>query len=175
MNNPKISIIVAVDKNRGIGFKNKIPWNIPADMKHFREITKGHTVIMGKATFESILDYIGKPLPNRTNIVLTLDKLFHHDGCIICYSIPEALEKTKELEKDEAFIIGGASVYKQLIQYAEKLYITRVDGDFKVDTYFPDYSEFNNILKEESGEDNGYKFTWLELEREACSILTSDF
>ena len=165
MNNPKISIIVALDKNKGIGIKNKIPWNIPADMKHFKKITKGHAVIMGQATFESILDYIGKPLPDRTNIVLTLDKSFHHDDCVICYSIPEALEKAKEFEKDEAFIIGGASIYKQMIQYSNKLYLTVVDGDFDVDTYFPDYSDFNKVIKEEKGGDNGLTFTWFELEK----------
>ncbi|PIP69293.1 dihydrofolate reductase [Candidatus Nomurabacteria bacterium CG_4_9_14_0_2_um_filter_32_10] len=128
-----ISIISAIGKNNEIGKKNDLLWNLPADMKHFRETTKGHTVIMGQKTFESI----GHPLPNRRNIVITLDKSYLRHGVDVVHSVRE-LENL--LDKNiENIIIGGGMVYKLFIDKADKLYITHVDGEFlEADTFFPE-------------------------------------
>lgn len=155
-----LSIICAMGKNRAIGRNNKLPWNIPDDLKHFKKITSGHAVVMGRKTFESL----PCPLPGRTNIVITNDPSFKAEGCVICYSIEEAFAKAKKIEKDEIFIIGGGAIYKQTINTANKLYLTIVDDEpADADTFFPDYSEFKKILKEESRETNGLKYKFVEL------------
>src|ERR1035437_7501180 len=127
-----ISLIAAISRNNVIGRDNKLLWNMPADMKHFREKTSGHTVIMGRKTFESI----GKPLPNRKNIIITRDKTYLRHGVDIVNSLEEALqlaslEQGKEFEENqdevEVFIIGGGEIYKQAIDKADKLYITVID------------------------------------------------
>lgn len=158
----KISMISAIArKDRAIGFKNALLWHIPEDFKHFKETTMGHAVIMGENTYRSI----GRPLPNRTNIVLSLDPNFSPEGCIVVQSIEEALEKAREVERDEIFIIGGASIYRQFLPYADRLYLTLVEGDFEADTFFPDYSEFTKVLSERK-EDNGkYQFSFVVLEK----------
>lgn len=126
------SIIAAVDNNLLIGSKNDLPWGrIKADMKHFRDITTGHTVVMGQRTFESI----GKPLPNRRNIVLSYDKSLQISGCEIVHSIEEAQMITKN--DNEVFVIGGGSIYKAFMPFADRLYITFIEGVFSGDTYFP--------------------------------------
>jgi len=132
-----LSIIVAIAKNNEIGKKNNLLWSLPADMKHFREITKGQTVIMGQKTFESI----GRPLPNRRNIVLTQDKNFSSEGVEIVYSLDELFDLLKKNsdENAENFIIGGGMIYKLFIDKADKLYITHVDAEFPdADTFFPE-------------------------------------
>jgi dihydrofolate reductase len=155
-----ISIICAVaEKNRAIGKDNKLLWNLPTDLAHFKKLTSGHPIVMGQKTFESI----GRPLPNRTNIIVTLDKEFSADGCQIFHSIPEAIEYAKNLD-DEVFIIGGGSIYKQTIDLADRLYLTLVEGDFEADTFFPDFSNFK-IISEEKEESGGYKYKYAILER----------
>lgn len=139
-----LSIISAVAKNNEIGMKNDLLWNLPADMKHFKETTTGHPVIMGQKTYESLgvskTGELGRPLPNRRNIVLTLDKEFKRDGIEIYYFIEDlekALNETMK-EDEEAFIIGGGQIYKLFINKADRLYITHVDAEFPdADTYFP--------------------------------------
>lgn len=139
-----LSIISAIANNNEIGMKNTLLWNLPADMKHFRETTTGHPVIMGQRTFESLgtskEGLLGRPLPNRRNIILTLDTNFKREDVEVYYSI-ESLEKAlnKTLPKDEeAFIIGGGQIYKLFIDKADKLYITHVNASFPdADTYFP--------------------------------------
>ena len=127
-----ISIISAIGKNNEIGKKNELLWSLPRDMKHFRETTSGHTIIMGQKTFESI----GRPLPNRRNIVITLDKNYSHDGIEIVHS-PEELDVLLD-KNTENFIIGGGMVYKLFIEKADKLYITHVNAEFpEADTFFP--------------------------------------
>lgn len=132
-----LSIISAIGKNNEIGQKNALLWNLPADMRHFKETTSGHAVIMGQKTFESI----GKSLPNRRNIVLTKDENFKKDDIEIVYSINELLdllEKTTQKD-DECFIIGGGQIYKLFIDIADWLYITHVDESFpNADTFFPE-------------------------------------
>ncbi|MCD4761019.1 dihydrofolate reductase [bacterium] len=155
-----ISLISAIAKDRGIGYKNKLLVHLPPDLKHFKEITKGHMVIMGQTTYESM----GKPLPNRHNVILTLDKDFKADGCTILYSIEEAVEFAKNSGDNEAFFIGGASIYKQSIKFADKLYLTLIDKKFEADTFFPEYDQFKNLVSEsEEQEYNGLKFKYIEL------------
>ncbi len=157
----KISLIACISKNRGLGLNNQLLFKIPDDLKRFREVTKGHAVIMGSKTFESI----GRPLPNRTNIVISRDVNFQTPGCIVVHSIDDALKKAREVEKSEIFIIGGAQIYAQTISLANKLYLTLVDDEKPADAFFPPYDEFKKITQGTQGEYNGLKYSFLELER----------
>jgi len=158
---PKISIICAISENRAIGKDNKLLWHITNDLNRFKELTSGHVVLMGRNTFLSI----GRSLPNRTNIIITQDKRYKAAGCIVCYSLEEAIETAKQYEEDEIFIIGGGQIYKQTIGLVDKLYLTVVESEFEADTFFPDYSAFKNVVFEKSEESDGYKYKFLELER----------
>jgi len=142
-----ISMIAAMAKNNVIGIKNGLPWDLPADMKHFREITSGKTVIMGARTFESI----GKALPKRRNIVITLDKNQIAEGAEIVFSLDEAIESCKN--EGEVMIIGGASIYRQFLPKAQRVYLTVIDGEFEGDAFFPemDMNEWK-IVNEEKHE-----------------------
>ena len=153
-----ISIICAIAKDRGIGNKNKLLVHLPPDLKHFKNITSGHMVIMGQTTFESI----GFPLPNRVNVIMTKDKDFEAKGCTIVYSMEEALEVAKNSGDDEAFFIGGASIYAQAIKYADKLYLTIMDKVWEADTFFPEYDEFNLASESEEQEYEKLKFKYTE-------------
>lgn len=156
-------MIVAVGRNREIGFKNKLLWELPEDMAHFKKITTGHVVILGDRTFESI----GKPLPNRTSIVISLKKDYQvPEGCYLVHSIDDAIAKARELDPEgEVFVIGGATIYRLFLPHADKLYITEVDDAPEADTFFPDYSEFGKTVSEETHENDNFKFTFKELER----------
>lgn len=153
-----ISIIVAIGENRAIGKDNKLLWNIPEDMAHFREITTGHTVIMGDKTYLSI----GRPLPHRKNIVLSLDEKFEAPGCVVRHSLEEVLSEYGK-SAEEVFIIGGGMIYKFALPYVDKLYLTIVEDSPEADTFFPDYSEFKNVASEEDLNNGKYKFKFLEL------------
>ncbi|MFH0820077.1 MAG: dihydrofolate reductase [bacterium] len=161
MQKPIISIIVSIAKNRAIGKDNQLLWQIPEDLKHFKKITSGHVVLMGQKTYESI----GKPLPNRTNVVISDDYSFNPRGVVVTRSFEEGLNKAREIEKEEIFIIGGGSIYRQFLPMTDKLYLTVVEGDYDADTFFPDYSEFKNIVSEEKSSNGKYEFTYLELTR----------
>ncbi|GAA4709603.1 dihydrofolate reductase [Brevibacillus fulvus] len=126
-----ISLIWAMDNNRLIGKQNALPWRLPADLKYFQRVTKGHAVVMGRKTYESI----GKPLQQRDNIILTASELFHAEGCRVCHSVEELLAQLDPTQ--ETFVIGGAEIYRQLLPYADKLYITLIDDEFEGDRYFP--------------------------------------
>lgn len=129
-------------------------------MTRFKRITTGHPVIMGQATFLSI----GKALPNRSNIVLTHDKEFGANDCQIAYSINEGIELAKKAPGgEESFVIGGGQIYKQMLPITDKLYLTIVDDAPEADTFFPEYTEFKNIIKEKTVETNNLKYTFLEL------------
>lgn len=156
-----ISVIVAVGKNREIGRKNELLFDIPEDMQRFVDVTKGHTVVMGDKTFQSI----GKPLPGRKNIVVTLNKDYKAKGCETRYSLDEVLEEASKTD-EEIFIIGGGIIYKLSLPHAQKLYITEVEAEVPdADTYFPDYSEFKKVIYERQSSDDNYKYKFLELER----------
>lgn len=130
-----ISLIVAHDKNRVIGFENKMPWHLPGDLKYFKETTMGKPMIMGRKTFESI----GKPLPGRRNIVITRNKNYHAEGIEVVTSLDEAIELAGNVE--EIMIIGGEQIFKLTLDKADRLYITYIDYEFKGDTYFPSYGQ----------------------------------
>jgi dihydrofolate reductase len=191
IHNSKLSLIVAIDKNGGIGKNGKMPWNIPDDLARFRKITSGHPIVMGRKTYESI----GRPLPGRTNIIITRDLGFKindlrkGEDFVIVSSLKEAIEvassmyyllsKNKDKKnipihdtkyklhttENEIFVIGGGQIFEQAISIADKLYLTIVKGNFDADTFFPDYSNFTKKTFEESGESNGFKFTFVNLEK----------
>lgn len=158
MNKPKISIICCIASNRGIGKDNKLLFDIPADLQHFKKITLGHPVIMGYNTYKSI----GRPLPGRLNIILSPDDN-KFEGCSAVKSIEEAIELAARSDRDEIFFIGGGMVYKSAINLADKLYLTIVDAAPEADTFFPEYSEFTKIVSEEKEETSGYKYKYVEL------------
>lgn len=161
MKKARISLIAAIDENRGIGLNNRLLFSIPADMRRFRKITLNHPVIMGRKTYESI----GKPLPKRTNIVVTRNKAYKAPGSMVVHSLEEAINLARRQEKQEIFIIGGGQIYEQGIKLADKLYLTIVKGVYKADTFFPDYSEFKKVVFKEKGQYKQYQYTFLELER----------
>ncbi len=160
-----ISIIAAIGKNNELGKKNQLLWSLPADMKHFKETTSGHTVIMGQKTYESI----GHPLPNRRNIVLTKDIKFKAEGVEISNSLEDTLNSLKD-SKEEVFVIGGGQIYKQSFDFADKLYITHVDmTDKDADTFFPEIIPivWNEVSHEEHKKDdkNPYNYTFSVYEK----------
>jgi dihydrofolate reductase len=176
----KISIIAAIGRNRELGKDNKLIWNIQEDLQRFRKITKGHPIIMGRKTFESI----GRVLPNRTNIIITrnLSFSFARPGLAkLAGSLEDAIKLAqKEKGSEEIFIIGGGQIYQQAISLADKLYLTIINASFDADTFFPDYSDFKKVVFEEErepalnlasrrsgrrGRSKEYKYKFLELER----------
>ncbi len=131
-----LSIIAAVANKNVIGVKNDLPWNIPEDLKRFRVLTSGKTVLMGRNTYLSIVGRLGKPLPNRTNIVISNNPEDKFPEGVISYNnLDKALE---DLKDKDVFVIGGAMIYKQLLPKADKLYITHIDKDYEGDAFFPE-------------------------------------
>lgn len=162
---PTISIIAAISENRALGKNNKLLWHIPQDLKRFKALTTGHPIIMGRKTFESI----GRPLPNRFNIVLTRDALRHEEEIHFVPDLVGAIKLAEKLEMNhknpEIFIIGGGNIYAQALPLADKLYLTLVKGNFDADTFFPDYFEFNEVVSEKAGKDENYEYTFVDLVR----------
>jgi dihydrofolate reductase len=168
--NQKISIIVATDEKRGIAKKASdsedgkygLMWHIPEELKRFKSITTGHPIIMGRKTYESM----GRILPNRTNIIITRDPKYSVEGGVVVHSLEEAIEVAKTKEgSEEIFVIGGGQIYEQSLSLADKLYLTIVKGDFKADTFFPEYPEFKETGKEGPYESNGHTFTFYTFKR----------
>ena len=158
-----ISLIAAIQKkDHGIGLGNELLFRISDDLKRFKALTSGHPIIMGRKTFDSIG---GKPLPNRTNIVITRQEL-SQEGVVFVHSLEEAIEKAKVVGEN-IFVIGGAEIYKQALPFADRLELTIVDSDVPSDTFFPEYSEFSNIAQKEnrSDEKSGLLYEWVTLER----------
>ena len=163
---PCVSIVVSIGKNGVIGRLDKLMWPIPEDLKRFKQLTMGHPVIMGRKTFEPILLSLGKPLPGRTNIVITRHKNYKPSGVLVTHSLKEALDKAKEINKEEIFIGGGAQIYEQALPFVDKLYLTLIDDEKEGDAYFPEYKHlFTKKIKEEVCEYNGLKYTWVDLEK----------
>lgn len=158
---PKVSIIAAMDSVRGIGKGNKLMWHIKEDMKHFKEVTSGHVVIMGRKTYESI----GRALSKRVNIIVTKNQDLKAEGCIIASSFEEALDIAKRQENEEIFIIGGGQIYEQAMPIADKLYLTIVEGNFGADTFFPKFDDFGSVIFEKSSSSEGSRYKFLEIER----------
>ena len=157
-----ISLIAAVAKNGVIGKNNALPWHLPADMKHFRDLTRGKPVIMGSKTFESI----GKPLPNRLNIVLSSDPQYKVEGVTVVGSIDDALNAAGDVP--EIMVIGGGSIYKQFLPRANRIYLTLIHADFEGDAFFPEYdkNEWKEVVREENPADqeNVYPYSFVILE-----------
>ena len=143
-NKPRVSVIAALARNRVIGIENRLPWRLPEDLAHFKALTLNHPILMGRKTFESL----GRPLPGRTNIVITRNPGYRRDGCLVADSIPAALALCRDAA--EVFFIGGAELYGQAIPLADRLYLTEVDIEAEGDARFPDYdrSAFREISRE---------------------------
>ncbi|MEA5140064.1 dihydrofolate reductase [Arcicella rigui] len=161
----KLSIIVAVAENGVIGHNNQLIWHLPEDLKMFKRLTSGHPIIMGRKTFESI----GKPLPNRTSIIITKNPEFQIEGCITVHSLEEAIETANEIEENEAFIIGGAEIYRLALPFADTIYLTEVHHTFEGDTFFPaidkELWEEVNRTDHDIDEKHLYKYSFVELEK----------
>ena len=159
----KISIIVAMDSNGVIGRENELPWHLPADLQHFKHTTMGKPILMGRKTWESI----GRPLPGRTNIVITRDSDYQADGCVVVNSIDAALAAAGE--QDEVMVIGGAEFYRQVLPCADTLYLTRIHADLEGDTWFPelDESEWREVERSDCEPDgkNPYRYSFIRLDR----------
>jgi len=149
---PRVSMIAAVGRNRELGLGNGLLWHIPEDLKRFKALTLGHPVIMGRKTFESI----GKPLPGRTNLVVSRSAL----------SLEDALAQAKKLDKEEVFIIGGVQIYEQALPYADRLYLTLIEDTKEADAFFPEYEKlFTKKVSEEPREYEGLQYRWVTLEK----------
>jgi dihydrofolate reductase len=160
----RISIIVAIDENRGIGKNNDLLFKIPEDFKRLKTLTNGHPIIMGKRTHDSI----GRILPNRTNIIVTRNPAFQCEGAVIAHSLEEALRQAQGHEgDDEVFIFGGGQVFKESMEkgLVDRLYLTVVKGDYGADTFFPDYSEFSKVIEKEEKTADSFTYTFLTLEK----------
>lgn len=162
----KVSAVAAIGKHRVLGKDNKLLWHIPDDLKRFKKLTLGHPIILGRKTFESIVGYLGGPLPERTNIVITRDPAWKYPGVVVADSIESAVEKGKALDPQEVFIGGGAQIYAQALPYTDKLYLTLIDDEKEGDSFFPPYEkEFTKKVFEEVHEWKGLKYRWVDLER----------
>jgi dihydrofolate reductase len=128
-----VSLIVAVDNNGGIGIRGQLPWRLSSDLQRFKKLTMGHHLIMGRKTHESI----GRPLPGRTTIVVTRNSDYHPDGCLVASSLSEALSIAEQRGEPEVFVIGGGEIFQEIIDRADRIYLTRVITVLEADTYFP--------------------------------------
>jgi len=165
----KVCIVVALSGvRRAIGKEGKLLSHIPEDMKHFRALTIGHPVIMGRKTFESVVSYIGKPLPDRTNIVVTRNPDFSYPGVVALSSLDEALAYAHTLDTDEVHIGGGSDIYTQALPQVDRLYLTLIDDEPDADSFFPHYEgEFTKIIDKEKHETaDGLAYEWVTVERE---------
>lgn len=165
MNAPRVSAIVAIGNNHELGKDNELIWRISDDLKRVKELTTGHVIIMGRKNFESI----GRPLPNRTNIVISRNPGFNAEGVIPAKSFKDALQKARSIEKNEVFVFGGAQVYTEALPYTQRLYLTMIDAEEKdSDVFFPPFKdEFPKKISEEKRFDKktGLSYTWITLER----------
>jgi dihydrofolate reductase len=146
MSQPRITLIVAMDRQRGIGIANQLPWRLPEDLAHFKRTTTGHAIIMGRKTFDSI----GRPLPGRRNIVVTRNPAWQKEGVLTAPTPEQACALARH--EQEAFIIGGAELFVQTIALADRMIVTEIDAQFECDTFFPEVD----------------RETWRETGREAC-------
>jgi len=160
-----LSIIVAVSENGIIGLDNQLIWRLPDDLKRFKKLTLGHPMIMGRKTFESI----GKPLPGRQSIIVTRDKDFSFEGTIVVHSVQEAIEVAKKIETEEAFIIGGGDIYRQVQGNCDRLYITEVHTQTQGDTFFqiekPELWQETERTHHDTDENHAFSFDFVNLSR----------
>lgn len=160
-----LTAVVGMAHGNVIGRQNDLPWYLPADLKHFKQLTTGHTVVMGRNTCDSIIARLGHALPNRKSVVITRDKTYQPEGVTVVHSVEEALH----LVDGEADILGGQQIYEQTLPYLDRLYITEVDADIDGDTYFPEYdsSQWREVSRESHSKDdkNPYDYSFVVLDR----------
>ncbi len=156
-----ISFIAALSKNRVIGKNNDLPWHLPDDMKYFMQTTKGHYSIMGRKNYDSIPEKF-RPLPNRTNVVVTRQKDFIAPGCIVVHSVEEGIETARKANEAEAFITGGAEIFKVGFPFSQRLYLTQIDAEIEGDTYFPEWnaSQWNEMSRRHHPVDDRHAFAF---------------
>jgi dihydrofolate reductase len=153
----RLTLVVAIDARRGIGLNNALPWHLPEDLAHFKRVTTGHPIIMGRKTFESI----GRPLPNRRNIVVTRNPAWRHDGVDAVTSLQAAIALAGP---DDACIIGGAQIFKESMGIADEMIVTEIDHTFECDTFFPplDPSAWTETAREKHhSEANGFDYSFV--------------
>ncbi|MFJ7469722.1 dihydrofolate reductase [Peribacillus frigoritolerans] len=131
-----ISLMVAMDQNRVIGKNNKLPWHLPADLQYFKKVTMGHPIVMGRKTFESI----GRVLPGRENVIVTRNQEFKAEGCVVLHDIAQ-IKMFADNHDEEVFVIGGAEIFKEILPFTDRLYITEIHETFEGDTFFPEIDE----------------------------------
>ena len=164
---PLISLVAAMSENRILADSTKehihvgIPWNIPSDERRFQEIIYRHPVIIGRKTYATF----NSPIANCTTMIVTRDPHFQAFGCLVFHSLQEAVEWAKMSETEEIFIAGGGEIYTEAMKFANKLYLTIVEGNFEGDIYFPEFANFGEITKEEKLQENGFNFKFVEIER----------
>ncbi len=160
-----LKILVAFDENRVIGKNNTLIWHLPADLKRFKALTTGHVIIMGRKTFESI----GKPLPNRTTIVISRQADLQIEGVIIAHSVEEAILKAKSITREDIFIVGGAEIYALSLALADQILVTQLHDIFEGDAYFPEIpTETFEVTEKERGitdEKNAYQYSYITYTR----------
>jgi len=160
-----VSIIAAMDKKRGIGIDNSLPWRLSADLRRFKELTMGHHIIVGRKTFESI----GRPLPGRKMIIVTRDISYKAEGCDVAHSVEDAIRLSRERGESEVFICGGAEIYAQSVEITDRMYLTFVDAEVTADTFFPEFDEREwserESFNQPADERNQYTFTFKTLVR----------
>ena len=168
LNKMIISLIAAIDKNRVIGNKGKLPWRMPADLEYYRSKIKGKTVVMGRKTLESMGK---KPLPNRVNIIMTHEQDYKAEGAIVVHSSEEALKEAEKIDTNqELMVIGGSEIYKAFLPIANRIYLTIIEGEFEGDAFFPEYdiTEWKEASYEEHerDKDNPYDYRFVVMERQ---------
>ena len=172
----KVVAVVAMGKHREIGNGNKLLWHIPEDLKRFKKLTEGHPIILGRKTFESILGYIGKPLPGRTNIVITRNPDFFKEkhgesaktwkDVRVVATFDDALVAAAQSPgAEEIHIGGGAEIYALAFPYLDRLNLTVVDSAPEADSFFPEYKHYFKQISEEAHESNGLRYSWVDMER----------
>ena len=170
---PIISLIVAMDKNGLIGAGNQVPWRLPDDMKQFRAITMGKPVIMGRKTYESIPDRF-RPLPGRTNIILTRQTGYEAPGCVITHTLTAALKAAEDAP--EVMVIGGGTIYEQFFAQADRIYLTLIDGQFLGDVFLPQFDtamwEEKSRVYHDQDPNHSYSFSFILLERRGRDIIS---
>lgn len=160
-----ISLIVAADEHNGIGKNNQLLCHLPADLKYFKQTTSGHHIVMGRKTYDSI----GRPLPNRVNMVITRNSLLNLPGCVVVADLKQAIDYAAQNGETELFITGGGTIYEQALSMAHRIYLTRIHHNFDADTFFPvieptSWKELSNEFHEKD-EKNVYDYTFQVLEK----------
>jgi dihydrofolate reductase len=160
-----LSIIAALGRHRAIGYRNTLPWRLPADLQRFKQLTLGHHLLMGRKTYESI----GRPLPGRTSIIITRQPEFSAAGCLVVHSLEEAIALAQTRGEQEAFVIGGAEIYAQALPHADRLYLTLVDAAPEADAFFPAVDESDwtktETTQHRADEKNPYAMTFVNWAR----------